>query len=77
MKQSSVDVLQAELIQKIIDLRKEQGFSQAQLAEKCGLKQAAIARIELGKNSPQVSTLLKLLIPFGYKLTLVPIDGQK
>ncbi len=52
MKQSSVDVLQAELIQKIIDLRKEQWFSQAQLSEKCGLKQAAIARIELCKNSP-------------------------
>ncbi len=75
MKQSSVDVLQAELIQKIIDLRKERGLSQAQLAEKCDLKQAAIARIELGKNSPQVSTLLKILIPLGYKLTIIPIDG--
>ena len=77
MCQTDIENLQTELIQTIINLRKERGLSQAQLAEKCDLKQAAIARIELGKNSPQVSTLLKLLIPFGYKLTIVPIDGQK
>ena len=77
MKQTAIEILQAELIQKIIDLRKEYGLSQAQLAKKCSLKQAAIARIELNKNSPQVSTLLKILISLGYKLTIIPIEGQK
>ena len=75
MCQTDIENLQTELIQTIINLRKERGLSQAQLAEKCDLKQAAIARIELGKNSPQVSTLLKILIPLGYKLTIIPIDG--
>ena len=73
MCQTDIENLQTELIQTIINLRKERGLSQAQLAEKCDLKQAAIARIELGKNSPQVSTLLKFLIPLGYKLTIVPV----
>ena len=36
-----------------------------------------IARIEKCANSPQVSTLMKLLYPLGYTLRVMPIDKKK
>lgn len=65
--------LQANLIKKMIRIRKKQGISQKQLSEMCGIKQSAIARIENMNNSPQINTLFKLLIPMRYKLVIVPI----
>lgn len=41
----------------IADIRKQQGLSQAQLAERCGMHQGHIARIELGKYSVGLDTL--------------------
>ena len=37
-----------------------------------GVKQPIIARIETGKSIPQVSTLIKLLVPLGKTLAIVP-----
>lgn len=65
--------LQTNLIKKMIRIRKKQGISQKQLAEKCGINQSAIARMEKMNHVPQINTLLKLLIPLGYKLNIVPI----
>lgn len=65
--------LQVELMKKMIEVRERQGLSQKQLAEKCGINQSAIARMEKMNNVPQVNTLLKLLAPLGYKLDIVPI----
>lgn len=61
-----------ELIEKIIEIRKQSGLSQKELAERCGVKQSAIARLEKMKATPQIDTLLKILIPLGYKLAIVP-----
>jgi len=65
--------LQVELMKKMIEIRENQGLSQKQLAEKCGINQSAIARMEKMNHVPQVNTLLKLLTPLGYKLDIVPI----
>ena len=65
--------LQVELMKKMIEVRERQGLSQKQLAEKCGINQSAIARMEKMNHVPQVNTLLKLLAPLGYKLDIVPI----
>ncbi len=54
-------------------IREEQGFSQTELAIVSGLKQPAIARIENGTHSPQIDSILKILIPMGYTLNIVPI----
>ena len=66
-----------EIIQEAINVRKENGLSQQELSEKTGIKQSAIARIEKYKNSPMVSTLIKMLLPMGYTLKVVPIKKQK
>jgi ribosome-binding protein aMBF1 (putative translation factor) len=68
---------QADLLCKCSKTRREKGLSQKQLAEKSGLKQPAVARIESLSTSPRVETLIKLLYPLGYKLAIVPIDSPK
>jgi ribosome-binding protein aMBF1 (putative translation factor) len=68
---------QADLLCKCAVARREKGLSQKQLAEKSGLKQPAVARIESLSTSPRVETLIKLLYPLGYKLAIVPIDTPK
>lgn len=62
------------LIGKIIEARESKGLSQRELAELSGVKQPAIARMESMKATPQIDTLMKILIPLGYTLAIVPIN---
>lgn len=64
--------LRVALIGELIKARNEQGISQKKLEEMSGVKQPIIARIETGKSIPQVSTLIKLLVPLGKTLAIVP-----
>lgn len=64
--------LRVALISELIKARNEQGVSQKKLEEISGVKQPIIARIETGKSIPQVSTLIKLLVPLGKTLAIVP-----
>ena len=66
--------LEEEIIEATIAARKKCNLSQRELSEKSGVKQPAIARIERGVNSPQTSTLLKLLYSMGYTLKVVPLE---
>ena len=66
--------LEEEIIETMIAIRKKKKLSQTQLAELCNLKQPAIARIEQSAHSPQVDSLLKILVPMGYKLRIVPLS---
>jgi transcriptional regulator with XRE-family HTH domain len=50
----------AQIAQQVSDRRKEQGLSQAQLAELCETTQSAIARLESGGRPPRIDTLLKI-----------------
>jgi len=59
------------LVQAIVARRKELGLSQADLAESCGLKQPAIARLERGYNAPQLDTYLRVAHALGMDLELV------
>ena len=58
----------------IFSCRKEQGMTQKELAERAGLQQSAIARMESLRSIPQIDTLHKVLRPLGYKLDIVPIE---
>ena len=51
-------------------------MSQRDLAEKAGMKQSAIARIEKMKVSPSVDTLNHLLFQLGYRLKIVPLSKK-
>lgn len=56
-----------QLIKKI---REEDGFTQEQLAEMCGLRQPHIARIEAGKHSFGIDQYLNIIDKLGYKVEL-------
>lgn len=65
-------LLKVELMGKLIEAREEQGLTQGELAQLCGVKQPYIARLEKGGTDPQITTFLKVLKPLGYTLAIVP-----
>lgn len=65
------------LIGKIIEAREEMGLSQRELANLSGIKQPAIARLERGATVPKVDTLIRLLVPLGKTLAIVPLEDNK
>jgi len=65
-----------ELIGKVIEARNARGLSQRDLAELSGVKQPAIARLESMQATPKIDTLLKILNPLGYTLSIVPIESE-
>jgi transcriptional regulator with XRE-family HTH domain len=50
----------ARIADQVADRRRDQGLSQAELAELCGTTQSAIARLESGGRPPRIDTLLKI-----------------
>lgn len=68
--------LEKDIIQATIEARKKNKLTQRELSKRSGVKQPVIARIEKCVNSPQTSTLIKLLYPMGYTIRVVPIDEK-
>lgn len=64
------------LLGEFIRARDELKITQAQLAEMTGLKQAAISRMERGDAVPRIDTLIKLLVPLGKTIAIVPLEGR-
>ncbi len=65
--------LEKDLIKTLVKIREEKGITQTQLAQMCDLKQPMIARMESATHSPQVDSLLRVLVPLGYTLQIVPL----
>ena len=59
------------IVSAMIDKRNALGISQRELAELCGLPQSSIARIESGRITPKLDTLLKIIHPLGLRLKIV------
>lgn len=70
-----VIALEENLIKTMVKIREEKGITQTQLARMCDVKQPVIARIESSTHSPQVDSLLRVLVPLGYTLQIVPIQN--
>lgn len=68
--------LRVALIGELIKARQEKGLSQKKLEELSGVKQPVIARMEKGLTNPQIDTVLKLLVPLGKTLAVVPLDHK-
>lgn len=60
-----------ELIDELINLRKEQNMSQSQLAKLTGNKQQAISRIEKKEHSPSLKLFFSMINALGYDLKIV------
>ncbi len=55
---------------ELITLREQHGLTQAELAERCGIDQGDISRIERGVLAPTTPTLLRLAEGLNARITL-------
>lgn len=60
--------LEMNLIDELARLRKDKKLSQKELCEIINFKQPTLAKIEKRKNSPQLSTLIKILDALDYHI---------
>lgn len=60
--------IEIELLEELSHLRKEKQLTQKELCEIIGFKQSTLAKIEKRKNSPQLSTLIKILDALDYHI---------
>lgn len=73
------DNLQPELdvIRAIVDARTSQNLTQKQLAEKTGINQADISKLENGTRNPSINLLKRLADGMGMVLKIEFIPKQK
>jgi DNA-binding XRE family transcriptional regulator len=75
------DALEDEfnLARAVIALRAESGLTQRDLAERVGIKQPQLARIEAGRQIPKLETLALLAEGAGYtiEVNFIPKTGKK
>lgn len=69
--------LEYNLICDFIRLRSDLGLTQQEMADTCGVVREMIAVIENRKKHPQINTLIKILEPFGYTLSITKIEDEK
>jgi transcriptional regulator with XRE-family HTH domain len=65
-----------EAARQMIRLRRELNLTQQQLADKSGVKQSQIARIETGKHSPRLATIIGIAAAVGYKVELKLVPSE-
>ena len=65
-------------LDEFLKARMNTGMTQAEIAEKMGTTQSAIARLESGKgpHSPSLSTLRKYARALGYRIELKLVAGS-
>ena len=59
-----------DIIDAIITARAEDDLTQRELAERCGMKQSAFARLESGNANPTLKTLQQVAKGLGKKLRI-------
>ena len=68
--------LEVKLIGKMIEAREKQGLTQRDLAKISGVKQPFLVRLQPPRSTPQLDTLLKVLIPLGYSLEIISLQKE-
>lgn len=62
---------------QISSIRRAAGLTQMELAERCGITQPQLARIEKATYSTNIDTISKVLEELGHRLTIEPVGGNK
>ena len=70
---NNIDVYKQRLLEELVKVRKNAKLSQKQLEILSGVAQPCIARTEKGSTDPNLTTLLKLLEPLGFTLSITQI----
>ena len=69
--------LRVALIGEMIKARNERGLTQKKLEELSGVRQPVIARMETGRQSPTLDTVMKLLNSLGKTLAVVDMPQSQ
>ena len=72
------DALEDEFafLDEVLKARASSGLTQAQLAERVGTTQSAIARLESGAGKPSVATLQRYANALGYKVVIKLVKSR-
>ena len=62
----------SQIVGAMIERRHDLNLSQRDLANLCGIPHSSVARIESGKSTPNLSTLLKIFRELGLSLVAEP-----
>ena len=60
----------SQIVGAMIERRHDLALSQRDLADLCGLPHSSVARIESGKSTPNLKTLIKILKELGLRLAI-------
>ncbi|HAX97264.1 MAG TPA: hypothetical protein DCY35_12220 [Prolixibacteraceae bacterium] len=67
--------LKYDIIRLLVDYRKNNKLSQADFAEKIGVKQQAISRFEKGDVDPRLSFISKIIAGMNYEVKFLDRDN--
>ena len=73
------DALEPEfsIVQAMLDARKASGLTQKELADKTGIAQGDISKLENGSANPALKTLQRLAAGMGMQLKLEFVPGNR
>lgn len=77
MERNQDKEIATEIGKKIASLRKEVGLSQSELAERTGMKQSSISRLESGAHNATVEILNNIARVLGKKIALIDATDIK
>lgn len=64
----------SHIVGAMIEQRHNLDLSQRDLADLCGLPHSSVARIESGKSTPNLGTLLKIFKQLGLSVSITPVS---
>ena len=59
-----------DVMRQIVEARMEEGLTQQELAERCGMNASNLCRLENGNGNPSVATLEKIARGLGRRLEI-------
>lgn len=65
----------SQIVGTMIERRHDMNLSQRELADLCGIPHSSVARIESGKSTPNLSTLLKIFQKLDLSLIAAPTSS--
>lgn len=68
------DKLSTRLVNQVIEMRKEKGITQRELAQLSGVRLSVITKMENGTSYPRLFTFLKILEGLDMTLQTVPLE---